>query len=108
MQPGTTSISKGVRVRQAVATLFEGFKQSDRRETEWARRMLRVPSPTDMEVRAEILIAMNCYCPNVPADFVPFVVELLTAGIRLARRDEGLDLVCVRRRGFQESGEEWQ
>ena len=96
MHPKPASISKGVRVRQAVATLFEGFKRSDRRETEWARRLLQLPSATDGEIRAEILVAMNCFCPNVPPEFVPFVVELLTAGIRLARQDAGIDLLCIR------------
>src|SRR5262245_11826647 len=86
------AISKGIRIRQAVATLFEGFKSSTGPEKAWARRLLAHPNPTDEDIYQEIVQAIERHCPNVPGDFLPFVVDLLTAAIRLARRDEGLDL----------------
>jgi hypothetical protein len=85
-------ISKGLRVKHAVRTLFDGFRTCDRDETAWARRLMTDVNPTDSEVEAEILTAIQLYCPNVPDDFVPFVVELLRASIRLARQDAGLDI----------------
>lgn len=84
-----------MRVRQAVETLFEGFKGSDRDETAWARRLLSQANPSNHSVQAEIQGAMARYCPNVPAEFVPFVVELLAAGIRLARLEEEVDSVSI-------------
>jgi hypothetical protein len=92
-----------MRVRQAIETLFEGFKSSDRVETAWARRLLGQPDPSESDIQAEILLAVERYCPNVPEEFVPFVVELLGAGIRLARRDEEFDMQIVSQsdlRGF--------
>jgi hypothetical protein len=84
----TTSGSVSASVRAAITTLFESFKTRPRPQTAWARKVLEARNPSDEFIACEIQVALAIYCPNVPKEYVPFIVELLSAAIRLARRDE--------------------
>ena len=75
-------------VLSAITVLFEGFKTSKRPESAWAREMLKARNPTSEEIADVICDSIDRYCPKVPVEYIPFLVELLTAGIRFARRDE--------------------
>jgi hypothetical protein len=75
-------------VRNAISTLFESFKTRPRPQTEWARKVLAARNPSPEFIDCEIRVALAIYCPNVPREYVPFLVELLSAAIRLARREE--------------------
>lgn len=86
MRTNSTAVSASVRA--AISTLFESFKTRPRPQTAWARKVLAAKNPSDEFIACEIKVALAIYCPNVPKEYVPFLIELLSAAIRLARRDE--------------------
>ena len=77
-------------VRMAVATLFQGFRSSETKETAWARRLMKVRELPDEILVREVSAACRRHCPDLPVEYLPFVTELLAAAMRLARRDAGL------------------
>jgi hypothetical protein len=107
MRGAKHSITKGMRVRQAVETLFEGFRDSNRVETAWARRLMIREQLSDEEIRAEIVVAQERFCPAVPQEYVSFIVDLLSAAIRLARRDAERDMGYVTENRFITSLPVW-
>jgi hypothetical protein len=85
-------------LRNAISTLIKDFRSCDREETEWARAFLEQDSVGDDEIAAQIELMILIYCPEVPEQYIPFMVEALGAAIRLARRDRAAGLSPQRRK----------
>lgn len=72
-------------LRIAISTLIKDFRTNHREETEWAREILEEDEPTEQQIARQAELALFVFCPEVPDRYVPFLIELLTAAIRLAK-----------------------
>jgi|GEM_PF-6601608 len=85
---GVGFVSVETVLRHAISTLIKDFRTDPREETQWARDFLEQKSFLRSNLESQIELMVLVYCPEVPDEYIPFVVDVLSASVRLARRDK--------------------